>query len=108
MMILLSPEVADELYELYRILVEKGYLSSYESAVAYTKDIRTYVTQNISTALKRKVPSYFNRYGYNMSYITYRRSQHTTWYIMFETIGDTYLIKHITNNHVVGHFFNND
>ena len=103
-----SPNVLFELEELFVVLIDKGYFSYYEQANDYVSGLINYIDNNISSLPKYRAPDNFKVYGASLHYIFYRRSQHTTWYIMFEIIGDTYYIKHITNNHVVGHFFNND
>lgn len=104
MNVLFAPEVEDDLYSLISILIDKGYLGTYEFAVSYVEDLVNDIRENIHFKLKRKASPHFCRYGKELRYITYRRNSHTTWYIFFETRLDCYLITHITNNHVAGHF----
>ena len=104
MKVLFTPEVEEDLFELISLLVDKGYLGTYEFAISYVEDIIFENQANIHTKLKKKAPSYFDRFGTDMSYITYQRNTNTTWYIFFSIIDDAYLIKYITNNHVVAHY----
>ncbi|MBQ8867781.1 MAG: hypothetical protein IJ013_08695 [Bacteroidaceae bacterium] len=104
MNVLFAPEVEDDLYALVSVLVEKGYLGTYEFAVSYVEDLVNDVVHNINVKLKRNAPIHFCRYGQELRYITYQRNARTTWYIFFETLPDCYLVTHITNNHVAGHW----
>ena len=89
------------LEDLTDILIEKKYLSFYESSLNYISDIKDYILNNIYTAPKHKAPPRFSRYGKNMLYITYRRNKQTTWYIFFTVHGkDKYMVRYIINNHV--------
>lgn len=103
MKVLFSSEVEDELYALVEVLVNNGYLGTYEFAVSYVEDLVEDIVLNIHSKLKRKASAHFERYGRDLRFITYQRSAHTTWYIFFETLSDCYLITHITNNHAEGH-----
>lgn len=100
-----APEVVDELYELIEVLVHDDYLSTYELAEAYAQDIIDFIETSISTFPSKIAPLTFSRYGDNLRYLFYKRNQRTTWYILFETHESTYLVTHITNNHVSGQLF---
>lgn len=104
MNVVFSPEVEEDLFELTKILVQNEYLGTFEFAISYIEDLIADIQTNIHTKLKKKAPVYFERYGTDMFYISYRRSANTTWYIFFSIIGDTYLVKYITNNHIVSQF----
>ena len=101
--VLFSPEVEDDLYELFRILYDQGYLGTYDFAWDYVQDVVHDIVSNIDKKVKYLAPDSFSKYGTNQSYITYKRNSNTTWYIFFETDVDCYFITHITNNHVSGH-----
>lgn len=102
--VLFSPEVEEDLYSLFRILYDKGYLGTYDFAWSYVQDMVSYIVSNMDAKVKHPAPMYFSRYGHDLSYITYKRNTHTTWYIFFETHDESYLITHITNNHVSGQY----
>ena len=104
MKVVFAPEVEEDLFELVEILFRKGYLGTYEFAISYVEDLVYYIETNIHTAIKKEAPAYFHLFGPDLWYFTYRRNQHTTWYIFFSVIGDTYWIKHISNNHVVSQY----
>lgn len=105
MRVLFAPEVEEDLYELIEILIEKGYLGTYAFAISYVEDLVSDIPRNIHTKLKKKAPAFFERYGKNMQYITYRRNANTTWYIFFSVVEENiYFIKYITNNHVSGQY----
>ncbi len=103
MRVVFAPEVEEDLYSLVELLVAKEYLGTYDFAISYVEDLITDIQQNIHIKLKKKAPLFFERYGKDLSYITYKRNPHTEWYIFFVTYQDTYLITHISNNHVVSH-----
>ena len=104
--VLPSHEYLDELTELISILVAKEYFSSKMYAKQYVSLLNNYVRNNIGISPSKKAPSFFIKYGKDLKYITYVHSSHTTWYILFEETEDTFFLRHITNNHVSGQYFN--
>lgn len=104
MRVVFAPEVEEDLYELIEVLVDKGYLGTYLFAFSYVEDLITYIQQNIHSKLKKKAPTFFERYGKDMYYITYKRNSNTTWYVFFSIVKDVYFVKYITNNHVSGSY----
>ena len=104
MKVVFAPEVENDLFELVEILVRRGYLGTYEFAVSYVEDLIHYIQTNIHTAIKKEAPAYFEQFGSDLWYFSYRRNQHTTWYVFFSVIGETYWIKYIANNHVVSQY----
>lgn len=104
--VLPSREYLEELTELISILVSKGYFSSKRYAKQYVSSLNNYVRGNIGISPSKSVPSFFSKYGKDLKYITYVHSSHTTWYILFEETEDTFFLRHITNNHVSGQYFN--
>lgn len=93
------------LSDLTDILVEKEYFSFYETSVAYMWDLIVFVKENIHYIPHKPTPPYFAKYGKNLFYIAYNRNKNTTWYIFFEKTTYHFLIRHITNNHVAGKYF---
>jgi hypothetical protein len=90
--------------ELANVLLHKDYFSFYETADTYVQDLVNYVTKNIHTTPHKIAPIYFSKYGNNLFYMSYHRNQHTTWYIFFEKTTQHLLVRHISNNHVIGKY----
>ena len=103
--IVLSHEFVDELEELFDVLIERGYFSYDEYALKYIDDIEQFITSSIHSCPKRIAPAIFAKYGRDLKYIAYKKNAHTTWYILFEETDLAFFVRHITNNHVSGHYF---
>ena len=102
--IVLSPDFFIELEELLEALVEGDYFSSYEWAFPYINSIEQFVEESVGTYPPKPMPSALEYSG--SLYIPYRYSQHTTWYIIYDETDEEYPVRHITNNHVSGQYFN--
>lgn len=108
------PEVRGYFAELMQILYDKGYFSFEEDAIAYVTDLFADIEQNLPTKSKKPAPSYFERYGQNMFYASFRKSRHTQWYVFFtihyNALSDetTFLIRFVSNNHVIAHYLIDD
>ena len=65
------------------------------------------VVANLPHSLRRLAPVYFDRYGKGMHYAVFKKNKHTQWYVfftMYDSGGEViYLIRYISNNHVVAH-----
>lgn len=101
-----TSEVEEDLLQLVNLLVEKRYFSSNEYAFLYVEEIVTYIRKNLPLCFSKPVPIFFARFGVNLRYFIYRKSPRTTWYIFFEETDQAYYIRHITNNHIAGKYFN--
>lgn len=106
--VVLSHEFVDELEELFDILVERGFFSYDEFALQYIDDIEQFINSSIHAYPKRKAPVLFAKYGKDLKYIAYRKNAHTTWYVLFEETDSAFFVRHITNNHVSGQYFNTE
>ena len=104
MKVIFAHEVEEDLFELVEILVRKGYLGTYEFAISYVEDLIHFIQTNIQKKIRIKAPAYFDKFGLDLWYITYRRNMNTTWYIFFVQIENTYWVKYISNNHVVAQY----
>ena len=93
------------LEDLADILLIKDYFSFVATADAYIDDLVAFILKSIPTMPHKPAPPYFAKYGEDLHYISYHRNKRTTWYILFEKTGNYYLIRHITNNHVAGKYF---
>ena len=106
--VVLSHEFVDELEELFDILVERGFFSYDEYALQYIDDIEQLINSSIHAYPKRKAPVLFAKYGKDLKCIAYRKNAHTTWYVLFEETDSAFFVRHITNNHVSGQYFNTE
>ena len=106
MMVAFSPQVYSDIINLTDILVEKEYISSYPFAVKYVDDLIDYIEAHIESRPHKIAPPFFRKYGTDLRYITYNRSHNVTWFILFETHPNGYLVKYITNNQYEGQYFN--
>lgn len=93
------------LEDLANLLIDKEYFSFAETADNYIDDLVVFILNNIHTLKHKPAPSHFVKYGKGMFYISYNRSNRTSWYIFFEKTDYHYLIRYITNNHVSGQYF---
>jgi hypothetical protein len=108
MKVLFLPEVQGYYDNLEQILYEKGYFSFPNLSKKYVKDL----IKDIKTALPVKhhkpAPRYFDKYGTNMKYASFRKNRHTTWYAFFTTYENNceiiYLVRYISNNHVIAQY----
>ena len=108
MNVLFLPEVQKYYDHLERILYEKGYFSYPASSKKYVKDLIDGIRKNLPTKRHKPAPKYFDRYGKNMKYASFKKNRHTTWYAFFkiyEENGQTfYLVRYISNNHVIAQY----
>ena len=104
MRVVFAPEVEEDLYDLIEVLIEKEYLGTYPFAISYVEDLIVDIQKNIHSKLKKKAPSFFERYGKDMYYITYQRNNNTTWYVFFSIVEESYFVRYITNNHASGQY----
>lgn len=105
MTVLFLPEVEEYLSELIYILYSKNYFNFYDSAATYVEELISDIERNIHIKAQKEAPAYFAKYGKDLRYITSRPNKNTTWYIFFtKHKEETYLIRYISNNHVIGQY----
>ena len=108
MKVLFLPEVRLYFQQLQDTLFEKEYFGFEESAVQYVRDLILDIEKNLPAKMSRTAPAYFNRYGKNLRYATFRKNTHTQWYAFFNTYQDAgeivYVIRYISNNHVISQY----
>lgn len=90
---------------LVKALIKNGYFSIEENAIEYKRDVKTFIEFNIEKQQHKVAPSEFDKFGKNLKYISYKRSKRTTWYIFFVGMNNSFVIKHITNNHLSAQYF---
>ena len=108
MNVLFSPAVQDYYYELESILLEKGYFGYRKNADKYVEDLFLEIEANLPAKLHRSAPKYFDKYGKNMKYASFKKSEHIIWYAFFKTYEENgktfYLVRYIANNHVIAQY----
>lgn len=108
--VLALPEVRNYFAELMQILYDKGYFSFKEDAIEYVTDLFADIERNIANKPRKPAPAYFERYGKNLFYATFRKSRHTQWYVFFTIHTDafldvkTFLVRYVSNNHVIAQY----
>ncbi|MCW3789710.1 hypothetical protein [Plebeiibacterium sediminum] len=104
MKVVALPQVREYLKELSQVLYENEYFGFEESAIKYVEDLFKDIETTLHRRQKRQAPSYFDRFGKNMFYATFKRSKNTQWFVFFTIYEKNneliYLVRHITNNHV--------
>ena len=105
MSVLFLPEISQQFVELAEILYDKGYMSFLDTALEYSNSLFCDIQATLPQKVHRKAPAWFDRYGKGMSYASYPKSKHTTWYVffnVFEVGGEVvYLVRYMSNNHVI-------
>ena len=110
MRVLFLPEVVDRFLELAEILYDKGFFSFKDAALEYSEQLFREIQANLPIKVKKGAPAYFERYGTDLFYSSFRRNKHTVWYVFYSVYnvgGETvYLVRHLTNNHVIARHLN--
>ena len=112
MKVLFLPEVVNQFLELAEILYNKGYLGFTDAALEYSEQLFRDIQSNLPLKVGKGAPMYFERYGTDLLYSAFPRNKHTVWYV-FYSIHDvegekTYLVRYLSNNHVVAHHLDLD
>ena len=108
MQIIAVPEVRAYLSDLSRLLYEEGYFGFEERAQRYVEELVADIRANLPFKLKKSAPPYFDRFGKNLLYASFRKSKGTQWYVFFnvyERRGEAvFLIRYLGNNHVLAQY----
>jgi hypothetical protein len=82
-----------------------------ETAIQYAEDLFKDIADTLPTRVKKNAPAYFTQYGKDMFYAVFQKNKHTQWYVFFNIYansGETvYLVRYISNNHVIAQFSQN-
>jgi len=112
MKVLFLPEVQEYYDNLEQILYEKGYFSFLDSSKKYVKKLIDDIQNTLPLRLHKPAPKHFEKYGKDLHYATFNKSNRTTWYAFFtkhrQDEDIIYLVRYISNNHVAGQFLNSD
>lgn len=87
MKVLFLPEVRQYFKELEDILFEKEYFGFEDSAVQYVRELIFDIENSLPARMEKKAPPYFNRYGKNMCYASFRKNKATQWYVFLRDTG---------------------
>lgn len=108
MKVLFLPEVRLYFQELQDILFEKEYFGFEESAVQYVRDLIFDIEATLPERVSKIAPPYFNRYGKELRYASFRKNRNTQWYVFFNKYRENgeviYLVRYISNNHVIAQY----
>lgn len=103
MKIIFDKVVEIYLNDLIDVLYDKEYFGQRASAYDYVGWIIDSIQQNISQMPYKAAPPYFSRYGKDMYYTVFKRSDTTQWYVFFNLEEDVFYIRYIGNNHNCSH-----
>lgn len=108
MKVLFLPEVRMYFQELQDILFEKEYFGFEESAVQYVRDLIFDIEATLPERVSKIAPPYFNRYGKELRYASFRKNRNTQWYVFFNKYRENgeviYLVRYISNNHIIAQY----
>lgn len=107
MKIIFDKSVVTYLNELVDILYEKEYFGFKESAYDYVGWIIDKIENDIDKVSYKVAPSYFEKYGKNLYYSTFKRNANTQWYVFFNYENNIFYIRYIGNNHNCSQFIEN-
>jgi len=109
MKVLAIPEVYDYLDELVTILYEKDYFGFKDFAIDYVDELLDDILTMLPTKLHKPASKHFEKFGKELYYAVFKKNNRTSWYVFFtkhkekkETI---YLVRYISNNHVMAQYF---
>lgn len=92
--VIITRFVRNKIRNLLKILIEENYFSFEENAQVYISDLINFMFQIPELRHHHSPNEKFGKW-----YCRYKPNKHTTWYITFDTDGETYLVKNIINNH---------
>ena len=104
------PEIREYFKELIHILHEKEYFGFEENAIEYVESLFEDIKTTLPQRSKKQAPAYFSRYGKDMYYSSFKKNKATQWYVFFTIYIDQeqdeqiYLIRYVSNNHVMAQY----
>ena len=110
--VIATPEVYEYLENLVDILYENDYFGFEDTAVNYVIELIDDIQTTLPIRLHKPAPKYFDRYGKDLYYTTFNTNNRTSWYAFFtkhyQNEEVIYLVRYISNNHVIGQFLSGD
>jgi hypothetical protein len=108
MNVIFTPKVLEYFENLVITLYCREYFSFLETSKKYVAELIDDILTTLPTRLHKPAPLYFDKYGKNMKYASFKKNKTTTWYAFFMTYqenGDTiYLVRYIANNHTIAQY----
>jgi len=108
MKVLFSPLVRSCFQEMEEILYKKEYFGFEDSAIQYVRELIFEIRDTLPRCRKKPAPTYFNRFGKNLYYSSFRKNKATQWYVFFTIYSangeDVYLVQYLSNNHIVSKY----
>ena len=104
MQIIFSPNVRGYLKEVSEILYEKEYFGFAEDAIEYIDSLILDIYNTLPHRVRKPAPSYFSRYGKELFYSVFKKNDNTQWYVFFNYEDDIFLIRYISNNHMIAKY----
>ena len=105
MKVLFSPQVRLYFQEMAEIIYEKEYFGFEDSAIEYVRELIFEIRNNLHNRPMKSAPTYFDRFGQNLYYSSFRKNKSTQWYVFFaiysENGEDVYLVQYLSNNHII-------
>ena len=106
--VLFLPKVLRYSEKLVQILYDKGYFGFKDTAKEYVQELFYNIETTLPSCPHKSAPKYFDKYGKDMKYASFRKNKHTTWYAFFKTYyknGEPiYLVRYVSNNHVIAQY----
>ncbi|MDR2146662.1 MAG: hypothetical protein LBE91_09430 [Tannerella sp.] len=103
--VLFLPEVRQYVKDLVPLLYRTEYFSYLEKSQQYVRELIDDIITNLPRKRHKPAPAYFDRYGKNMQYAGFRKTnrQHgTSFFTTYRVNNKTvYLVRYISNNHVI-------
>jgi len=109
MKVFVLPNVREFFDELESALYEKGYFGFEEQAHRYADELFLDIKNNLPRRQHKKPrTNYFERYGKNLLFASFRKNKQTEWYAFFTTHEveneKIYLVRYVANNHTVAQY----
>lgn len=104
--IIVLPEVWEYIESLPVTLVGSGYKINTDYANKYVDELVDFIYKIPYSPSYKILPQFefhFQRYGTNLQYAFFKRGN-TTWYFFYQRVGNTILVRHISNNWIDGHY----
>ena len=103
------PEVQQDFKSLAPVLYNLGYFSYLESSQEYVDELVDDITETLPRRQHKKpTTDYFERYGKNVLFASFRKNKQTEWYAFFTTHDveneKIYLVRYVANNHTAAQY----
>ena len=108
MSVIFIPEARTYMRNLIIILYEKGYFGFHDSSRKYVIELHNDIITNLPILPSKPAPTYFDKYGKDMYYVSFRKNKQTQWYVFFRIYQERgeliYQVRYIGNNHTVAQY----